>query len=89
MSKKPKKYKGMATYYKTLTETINTFYKDFGEGIIKKQSLEISGEDVICITAPAPSIPGLAVGSSEQEFEEVGEEILEYGRVGTRPSNAP
>lgn len=77
----------MATYTKFISETKNVFVKKDGN-LIMQQILQDKDDGFLhCTTVPATA--ELATQSSEQEYNDVGDEILVYGRIGSRPSSAP
>lgn len=76
----------MATYTKFLSETKNVFVKEDGE-LIMQQVLQDFEDGLHCITMPTTA--AAPTESTQQEYETAGDEILIWGRIGSRPNSAP
>lgn len=76
-----------AVYRKSLQPNRNTFTVIDDENV-RTQTLQNVGSNLQCITSDIP-FTGETESSSQQEYEDVGDEILAFSRLGQRPSHSP
>lgn len=76
-----------AVYRKSLQSNRNTFVVIDGEDT-RTQTLQNVGDNLQCTTSDIP-FTGELESSSQQEYEDVGDEILAFSRLGQRPSHSP